>query len=77
MLDILKQIRVLRYRRDKRHEVRFPGTIVTNDQDSFVVLRRLELELRNDDAGKLIRHVIRDDIGTHQMPGRVFLVRIA
>jgi len=46
--------------------VRLAGTVVTDDQHAFVIDRRIERQLRNNQLFDALGHVIRNNVGRDQ-----------
>jgi len=63
------EILVLGDRRDNSHQVRLASAIVADDEESFVVDRSLELELREYEVRELFAHPAGDDEGLDEATG--------
>ena len=64
--EYLEQCAAFRDRRDHRHEMRLARSIVSDDEQTLVVRRLIELELLDHDIRELIGHLVADYIGGHQ-----------
>ena len=58
---------VFRDQREHRHQVRFAGAVVANDEHALVVDGDVERELRDHHLGEALRHLVGDDIGRDEL----------
>ena len=58
---------VFRDQREHRHQVRFTGAVVADDQDALVVDGHVERELRDHHLGEALRHLVGDDVGRDEL----------
>ena len=57
--------------------MRFTGTVVTHDQQPFVIDRMIELQLGKNKMRKAVSHFVGNDIGFDKLPGGTGFVCIA
>ena len=62
---------VFSHQRQHRHQVRFTGAVVADDQHALVIDRVVETELRNHEFGDPLGHVVGDDVGRDELLGLV------
>ena len=75
--DRVDEIRALGDRGDDRHQVGLARAVVPDDEETLVVGRFVNLDLRNHDRRKPLRHLRAHDVGGHELPGRRLLVGVA
>ncbi len=59
-----------------RHQMRFTGAVVTDDQQPLVIDRVVELHLRNDKLREPLGHFLGNDIGVHECVCGARFVRV-
>ena len=57
--------------------MRFTSTVITDDQNPFVIDGLVELHLRDDKLSKPVSHLLGNDVGIHKMLRGTGFVRVA
>lgn len=77
MVSIVQQVGVCGNTGYYRHQVQFIGTVVTDNQQSFVVDWLVELQLRDDKLREPFGHFFGNDVCVHQVMRGARIVRVS
>jgi hypothetical protein len=54
----------------------FSGSVITDNEDPFIILRTIKLKLGYNQVSQMLRHPVGDHISLHQMPGHLLSISL-
>jgi len=77
MMQVIKIRGIFRNRRNNRQKVRFTCSIVTNNQNTFVIARLIILKVRNCNIRNAFCHLFGNHVSMHEIVSYISLIRIS